>query len=89
MRPEGRRAACVDFGVAWARTAGEMADVHCLVASLPYSNMRLRVALPGENAERLCYGLMLVLEHIGGVPPAIVMDNATGAGPAQREGRGR
>ena len=67
----------VDFGVARARIAGEMADVHCLVVSLPYSNMRLCVALPGENAECLCHGLMLVFEHIGGVPPVIVMDNAT------------
>ena len=54
----------VDFGMARARIAGEMADVHCLVASLPYSNMRLCVALPGENAECLCHGLMLVFEHI-------------------------
>ena len=50
----------VDFGVARARIAGEMADVHCLVVSLPYSNMRLCVALPGENAECLCHGLMPV-----------------------------
>jgi len=47
----------VDFGVARARIAGEMADVHCLVVSLPYSNMRLCVALPGENAECLCHGV--------------------------------
>ncbi|MFQ9789920.1 MAG: IS21 family transposase [Bifidobacterium bifidum] len=79
----------VDFGVARARIAGEMADVHCLVVSLPYSNMRLCVALPGENAECLCHGLMLVFEHIEGVPPVIVMDNATGAGRRKREGRGR
>ncbi|MFQ6188564.1 IS21-like element ISBlo1 family transposase, partial [Bifidobacterium longum] len=69
-----------------ARIAGEMADVHCLVASLPYSNMRLCVALPGENAECLCHGLMLVFEHIGGVPPVIVMDNATGAGRRNAKG---
>ena len=79
----------VDFGVARARIAGEMADVHCLVVSLPYSNMRLCVALPGENAECLCHGLMLVFEHIGGVPPVIVMDNATGAGRRNAKGRGR
>ena len=76
----------VDFGVARARVAGEMADVHCLVVSLPYSNMRLCVALPGENAECLCHGLMLVFEHIGGVPPVIVMDNATGAGRRNAKG---
>ncbi len=29
------------------------------------SNMRLCVALPGENAECLCHGLMLVFEHMG------------------------
>ena len=63
-----------------------MADVHCLVVSLPYSNMRLCVALPGENAECLCHGLMLVFEHIGGVPPVIVMDNATGAGRRNAKG---
>ena len=72
--------------MARARIAGEMADVHCLVASLPYSNMRLCVALPGENAECLCHGLMLVFEHIGGVPPVIVMDNATGAGRRNAKG---
>ena len=76
----------VDFGMARARIAGEMADVHCLVVSLPYSNMRLCVALPGENAECLCHGLMLVFEHIGGVPPVIVMDNATGAGRRNAKG---
>ena len=34
-------------------------------------------SLPGENAECLCHGLVEVFEHIGGVPPVIVMDNAT------------
>ena len=48
--------------------------------------MRLCVALPGENAECLCHGLMLVFEHIGGVPPVIVMDNATGAGRRNAKG---
>lgn len=52
------------------------ADVHCLVVSLPALNMRLCVALLARIAECLCHGLMLVFEHIGGVPPVIVMDNA-------------
>ena len=43
-------------------------------------------SLPGENAECLCHGLVEVFEHIGGVPPVIVMDNATGAG--RRNARG-
>ncbi|MBW3089230.1 IS21 family transposase [Bifidobacterium miconisargentati] len=76
----------VDFGMARARIAGEMVDVHCLVVSFPFSNMRLCVAMPGENAECLCHGLTLVFEHIGGVPPVIVMDNATGAGHRNAKG---
>ena len=70
----------IDFGVAKARIAGELVDDHCLVVTFPHSNMRYVTSLPGENAECLCHGLVEVFEHIGGVPPVIVMDNATGAG---------
>ena len=68
-----------DFGLAQAVVAGSRTDVHCLVASFPYSNMRYAVALPGENAECVCEGLLGVFEHIGAVPPVLVLDNATGA----------
>ena len=68
-----------DFGLAQAAVAGNRTDVHCLVASFPYSNMRYAVALPGENAECVCEGLLGVFEHIGAVPPVLVLDNATGA----------
>lgn len=76
----------IDFGVAKARIAGELVDDHCLVVTFPHSNMRYVTSLPGENAECLCHGLVEVFEHIGGVPPVIVMDNATGAG--RRNARG-
>ena len=76
----------IDFGVAKARIAGELVDGHCLVVTFPHSNMRYVTSLPGENAECLCHGLVEVFEHIGGVPPVIVMDNATGAG--RRNARG-
>ena len=76
----------IDFGVAKARIAGELVDDHCLVVTFPRSNMRYVTSLPGENAECLCHGLVEVFEHIGGVPPVIVMDNATGAG--RRNARG-
>jgi transposase len=79
----------VDFGIARALVAGESMDVHCLVVCFPYSNMRLCVALPGENAECLCHGLMLVFEHIGGVPPLMVLNNATGAGHRNAKGEVR
>ena len=68
-----------DFGLAQAVVAGSRTDVHCLVVSFPYSNMRYAVALPGENAECVCEGLLGVFEHIGAVPPVLVLDNATGA----------
>ena len=68
-----------DFGLAQAVVAGSRTDVHCLVASFPYSNMRYAVALPGENAECVCEGLLEVFEQIGAVPPVLVLDNATGA----------
>ena len=55
-------------------------DVHCLVVTFPYSNMRYCVALPGENAECVRAGLRTVFEHIGAVPLTLVLDNATGAG---------
>ena len=76
----------IDFGVAKARIAGELVDDHCLVVTFPHSNMRYAASLPGENAECLCHGPVEVFEHIGGVPPVIVMDNATGAG--RRNARG-
>ena len=76
----------IDFGVAKARIAGELVDDHCLVVTFPHSNMRYVTSLPGENAECLCHGPVEVFEHIGGVPPVIVMDNATGAG--RRNARG-
>ena len=76
----------VDFGVALADVAGREHTVHVLVASLPYSNMRYAVAMPGENAECLCQGLSMVFERMGGVPAVLVMDNATGAGRRDRNG---
>ena len=70
----------VDFGMAQAVVGGDRVDVHCLVVTFPYSNMRYCVALPGENAECVCAGLRTVFEHIGAVPLTLVLDNATGAG---------
>lgn len=70
----------VDFGMAQAVIGGNRVDVHCLVVTFPFSNMRYCVALPGENAECVCTGLRTVFEHAGAVPLVLVFDNATGAG---------
>ena len=58
----------VDFGEAVVVLAGVKTKVHCLVASFPYSNKRYVVALPGENAQCVCEGLVEIFEHIGLVP---------------------
>ena len=58
---------------------GERTDVHCLVATFPYPNMRHVVALPGENAECVCEGLETVFSHAEPAPRVMVFDNATGA----------
>lgn len=75
----------VDFGMAKAVIAGTQCDVHVLVVSFPYSNMRYCAALPGENAECVCAGLIRVFDEIGRVPRVLVFDNATGVG--RRSGR--
>ena len=45
-----------DFGLAQAVVAGSRTDVHCLVASFPYSNMRYAVALPGRTRSACARG---------------------------------
>lgn len=47
----------VDFGQARASIAGVERDVHVLVVSFPFSNMRFAVALPGENAPARVLGV--------------------------------
>ena len=69
----------VDFGRTLAVIGGERTDVHCLVATFPYPNMRHVVALPGENAECVCEGLETVFSHAEPAPRVMVFDNATGA----------
>lgn len=76
----------VDFGQALVMLAGRETLAHVLVVSLPFSNMRLCVPMPAENAECLCAGLLAVFGRIGGVPPVLVMDNATGAGHRRSDG---
>jgi transposase len=70
----------VDFGMARALVAGVERDVHVLVVSFPYSNMRFCAALPGGNAECVCTGLIRVFDAVGRVPGVLVFDNATGVG---------
>lgn len=70
----------VDFGQAEAIIDGERTNLHILIVTFPYSNMRFIQAYRGETAECVCHGLRTIFEHIGGVPGQLIFDNATGVG---------
>ena len=79
----------VDFGQARATLAGREVTVHCLVATFPHSNMRYVAAMPGENAECVCEGLLEIFEHIGLVPSLLVSGQRDGRGAPCRVGQGQ
>lgn len=70
----------VDYGRASAVVAGEEVGLHELAVSWPHSNARFCVMCESERGECLVDGLMTVFDHVGGVPPEAVLDNATEAG---------
>lgn len=70
----------VDFGEADFYVSGELKRMECLTVAFPYSNNGFSQVFGGENAECVCQGLADIFEGIGGVPPLLVFDNATGVG---------
>lgn len=91
-RREGRRSkanlelqweagsAQVDFGEADFNEAGCKERRKYLTVSFPYSNTGIPQVFGGETSECVCEGLDAVFWKLGGVPPRIVFDNATGVG---------
>lgn len=69
-----------DFGESDFLERGEMVRKKYLVLSFPNSNDSYAQVFGGENAECVCQGLADAFAYIGGVPPLIVFDNATGVG---------
>jgi len=69
-----------DFGEADFRQAGEVGRRKYLTLSFPFSNDGFSQVFGGETAECVCQGLKDIFEYIGGVPPVIVFDNASGVG---------
>jgi transposase len=69
-----------DFGEADFDFRGKRTRLNFLVLSFPFSNMGYFQVFSGTTAECVCQGLMDIFAHIGGVPSAIVFDNATGIG---------
>lgn len=70
----------VDFGDADFIAKGEKTRLKYLVVSFPYSNDSFCQVFGGENAECVCQGLKDIFNYIGGVPPLLIFDNATGIG---------
>ena len=69
-----------DFGEADFDTADGRERMLFLVVSFPHSSMSWFQVFRGCTSECVCQGLADVFRHIGGVPPVVVFDNATGAG---------
>ena len=70
----------VDFGDVDVYEAGKRCRKKFLTVSFPYSNNSFVQIFGGETAECVCQGLMDIFEFIGGVPPLLIFDNATGVG---------
>ena len=70
----------VDFGEADFYEAGKTCRKKYLTVSFPYSNDGYSQVFGGETAECVCQGLQDIFEFIGGVPPLLVFDYATGVG---------
>ena len=70
----------VDFGQADFDYRGNLTRMHYLAESFPQSNHGLAQLFGDEKAVCVCQGLKDTFEHIGGVPPLVVFDNATEVG---------
>lgn len=70
----------VDFGEADFNCEQGLIRMKYLTTSFPYSNDGFSQVFGGETAECVCQGLRDIFEYIGGVPPLLVFDNATGVG---------
>ena len=70
----------VDFCEADFYEVGKTCRKKYLTVSFPYSNDGYSQVFGGETAECVCQGLQDIFEFIGGVPPLLIFDNATGVG---------
>lgn len=71
----------VDFGeVDTYDENGELQTGKFLCISFPFSNAAYVQLFGGETAECVVKGLQDIFRHMGGVPPRLVFDNASGVG---------
>lgn len=70
----------VDFGEGDFYEKDQLVRKKYLTVSFPYSNDGFSQVFGGETAECVCQGLLDIFEYLGGVPPLLIFDNATGIG---------
>jgi transposase len=75
----------VDFGQADAIVDGIQQRCHYAVMAFPFSNDGFPQMFFGETGECFCQGLRDIFEFIGGVPPVIIFDNASGIGKRKHQ----
>jgi len=76
----------VDFGEADFYEDGKLSRKKIyLTLSFPYGNDGYSQIFGGGTAECVCQGLQDIFEYIGGVPPLLIFDNATGVGRRARD----
>lgn len=56
-------------------SSGEVTDVQVFVATMPFSDYAFALAVPSQKVEDFIYALRMCLEHLGGVPQIVKLDN--------------
>jgi transposase len=61
------------------RQTGEVIECQVFIACLPYSDYSFAMAVKSQSTEDFLYALSCCLQHLGGVPQALVPDNLKSA----------
>jgi transposase len=61
------------------KQTGGLVECQVFIACLPYSDYSFAIAVKGQSTEDFLYALSSCLQHLGGVPQALVPDNLKAA----------
>lgn len=56
-------------------STGEVTDVQIFVATMPFSDYAFAYAVPSQSVEDFIHAIRMCLEHLGGVPQIVKLDN--------------
>lgn len=57
------------------RLTGEVTEVQVFVATMPFSDYAFALAVPSQKVEDFIFAIRMCLEHLGGVPQIVKLDN--------------